>query len=127
MRAHLDFIVAHNKCPAEDGRRGKKKDLAEKIRVDHKRLSEYKTGRRRHGILTAADLALRRTDIVGGLMRVGVPAADGSAEGSSADQARSDCDVIRCDCDVIHCDVIATDCYALVARCWCDGGALLAR
>jgi hypothetical protein len=101
VRAHFECIVAHNVCPADDGRRGKQKDLAEKIRVGHKRLSEYKTGRGTHGILTARALALRRTDIVWGVMRVGLPAADDSAAASSADQARSACDVIRCDCDVI--------------------------
>jgi hypothetical protein len=101
MRAHIDYIVAHNLCPAEDGRFGKQKDLAEKIRVGHKRLSEYKTGIGRRGILTACDLAVRRTEIVGGLMRVGLPAADDSAAGSSADQVRSACGMIRCDCDVI--------------------------
>ena len=75
MRAHLDYIVAHNLCPADDGCRGKQTDLAEKIRVGHKRLSEYKTGRGTHGTLTAHDLALRRTEIVLGLMRVGLPLA----------------------------------------------------
>jgi hypothetical protein len=101
MRAHLEYIVAHNLCPAEDGRFGKQKDLAEKIRVGHKRLSEYKTGTGRHGILTACDLAVRRTEIVGGIMRVGLPAANDSAAGSSADQVRSAWDMIRCDCDMI--------------------------